>query len=153
MKEWKNLDPEIWKSKSISIFESNILQFIQHKPNRVCYCHDPKGIRQKTRLHLGLRHIHEHKFKHSFQDFLNPLSFCHNDIETFTHSLLHYLAYTNGKNDPSGQNWKYELWHFRNKWCSHEKILHYGDNSLSASSNTLTLNSTINYNLLHQKIW
>ena len=27
-----------------------------------------------TRLHVGLSHLREHKFKHSFQDILNPIS-------------------------------------------------------------------------------
>ena len=45
IKEWNNLDPHIKKSKSISIFKSNILKLIRSKPNNVYYCHNPKGIR------------------------------------------------------------------------------------------------------------
>ena len=44
IKEGNNLDPQIRKSKSISIFKSNILKFIRPKPNNVYYCHNPKGI-------------------------------------------------------------------------------------------------------------
>ena len=54
IKEWKNLDPHIKKSKSISVFKSNILKFIQPEPNNVYYCHNPKGIRLLIRLRLGL---------------------------------------------------------------------------------------------------
>ena len=79
-------------SKSISIFKSNILKFIRPKTNNVYYCHNPKGFRLLTRLRLGLSHS---KFKHSFQDCLNPLSFCSNETETSTHDLLHCLTYTN----------------------------------------------------------
>ena len=64
------------------------------KPNSVYYCHNPKGIRLLTRLRLGLSHFRKHKFKHSFQDCLNPLCFCGNDIETSTHYLLHCPTYT-----------------------------------------------------------
>ena len=89
IKEWDNLDLQIRKSKSISIFKSNILKFISPKPNNVYYCHNPKGIKLLTRLHVGLSHLCKHKFKHSFQDCLNPLCPCNNEIETCTHYLLH----------------------------------------------------------------
>ena len=63
------------KSKRIIIFlsKSKILKFIRPKPDNVSYCHDRKGIGLITSLCLGLRHLREHKFKHSFQDCLNPL--------------------------------------------------------------------------------
>ena len=66
IKEWNNLNPQIRKSKSISIFKSNILKFIRPKPKNVYYCHSPKGIKLLTRLHFGLSHLREHKLKHSF---------------------------------------------------------------------------------------
>ena len=84
----------IRKSKSISIFKTNILKFIRPKPNSVYYCHNPKGIRLLTRLRLVLSHLRKHKFTHSFQDCLNPLCFCRNEIETSTHYLLHCPTYT-----------------------------------------------------------
>ena len=85
IKEWNNLDLQIRKSNSISIFKSNILKFIRPKPNNIYYCHNPKGIKLLTRLRLGSGHLHEHKFKHRFQNCLNPLCLCSNEIETSTH--------------------------------------------------------------------
>ena len=41
------------------------------------------------RLRLGLSHLREHKFKHNFQDSINPLCNCGHDIESTTHYLLH----------------------------------------------------------------
>ena len=75
IKEWNNLGPHIRKSKSIGIFKSNILNFIRSKLNNVNYCHNPKWIGLLTRFRLGLSHLREHKFKHSFQNCLNPLCF------------------------------------------------------------------------------
>ena len=72
IKTWNNLDPHIRKYKSI--FKSNILKFMRPKPSRVYYCHNPKGIGLLTRLYLGLSHLRQYKFKHSFQDCLNPLA-------------------------------------------------------------------------------
>ena len=119
MKEWNNLDPHIRKSKSISIFKSNILKFIQPKPNNVYYCHNSKGIRLLKRVRLGLSHLREHKFKHSFQDCLNPLCFCSIEIQTSTHYLLHCPTYTN------------------------KRMTLLNQSTLSDSSNTLILNLAI----------
>ena len=71
--EWNNLDLHLRKSEKISVFKSNILKFIRPSPNSVYCCHNPRGICHIIRLELGLSHLREHKFKHSFQDTLNPL--------------------------------------------------------------------------------
>ena len=42
-----------------------------------------------TRLRLGLSHLREHKLKHSFQDTINPLCYCGQDVESATHFFLH----------------------------------------------------------------
>ena len=94
MKDWNNLDPQIRKSKNISIFKSNILKFIRSEPNNIYYCHNPNGIKLLVRLRLDLSHLRKHRFKHSFQDCLDPLCLCSNGIETSTHYLLHCPTYT-----------------------------------------------------------
>ena len=43
----------------------------------------------ETRLSLGLSQSRDHKFRHCFQDTLNPLFDCDNDTETITHFFLH----------------------------------------------------------------
>ena len=50
-------------------------------PNSVNSCHNSKGHKFITRLGLGLCHFREHKFKHSFQDKINPLCSCGFDVE------------------------------------------------------------------------
>ena len=142
IKEWNNLDPHIRKSKRISIFKSNILKFIWPKPNNVYYCHNPEGIRLLTRLRLGLS---EHKFKHSFQDCHNPLCFCGNETEPSTHYLIHCPTYTNERMTLLNkiENIDCRILEFSDAVVT--KILLFGDNTLSDSSNTLILNSTIDY--------
>ena len=71
--EWNKLDTCLRNSSSHSIFKKSILQFIRPIPNSVFDCHNPQGIKYVTRLRLGLSHLREHKFKHNFQDCLNPL--------------------------------------------------------------------------------
>ena len=38
-----------------------------------------------TRLRLGLSHLRKHKFKHSFQDFINTLCNCGYEVEFTVH--------------------------------------------------------------------
>ena len=93
--EWNNLDPNLRNSKSISVFKEKILNFVQPFQNYFFDCHNPKGIKLITRLRLGLSHLREHKFKHSFQDTINPLCNCGQDIESATHFFLQCFFFIN----------------------------------------------------------
>ena len=53
------------------------------------------GIKLVTRIRLGLSHLQEHKFKHSFQDTLNPFCNCGMDVESSTYFLLPCPSYIN----------------------------------------------------------
>ena len=93
--EWNKLGPNLRNSKSISVFKRKILNFIRPSPNSFFDIHNPKGIKLITRLRLGLSHLREHKFKYSFQDTLNPLCNCGQDIESATHFSLHCSFFIN----------------------------------------------------------
>ena len=80
--EWNKLGPSLRNSTSYNVFKNSILKFIRPSPNKIFQCHNPKVIKLVTRLRLGLSHLREHKFKHSFQDTLNPLCSCGVDIAT-----------------------------------------------------------------------
>ena len=69
------------------------MKFVQSSQNRVYNCYNPKGIKLLTRLRVGLSQFREHKFKHSFQDTLNPICNCGKDIENASHFLLHCPDY------------------------------------------------------------
>ena len=62
---------------------------------KLCNCHNPRGICLITRRRLGLSHLREHKFKHGFQDTLNPLCSCGNDVESTKYFLLHSTQFAN----------------------------------------------------------
>ena len=72
--EWNNLDPNLRNSDTYGTFKNAILKFIRPSPNSVFECHNSQGMKFLTRLRLGLSHLREHKFKHSFQDSLNYVS-------------------------------------------------------------------------------
>ena len=67
-------DSNLRNSKSISVFKERILNFIRPSPIFFLFfdCHNPKRIKLITRLWLSLSHLRERKFKHSFQDTINP---------------------------------------------------------------------------------
>ena len=77
------------------VFKSNILKFIRPSPNSVYNCHNPRGICLITRLRLSLSHLRGHKFKHGFEDTLNPLCSCGNNVESTEHFLLHCTQFGN----------------------------------------------------------
>ena len=74
-----------WKIKnsvSIKTFKKRILSFIRPSPNGTFNCHNPKRIKLLSRL----SHLRDHKFKHSFQDSLNPFCSCgKGEVETSSH--------------------------------------------------------------------
>ena len=82
-------DKNIRKSEGLNILKKNILKIIRPSQNRVYNRHNPKGIKLLIRLRVGLSHLCEHKFKHSFQDTLNPICSCGIDIGTKSHYLPH----------------------------------------------------------------
>ena len=93
--EWNNLDINIRNSESYAIFKKSILRFIRPSEKPIFNCHNSSGIKLITRLRLDFSHLHEHKFRHNFQDTLNPICSCGENIKTTTHYLLHCPNYLN----------------------------------------------------------
>ena len=85
------LDHNIRNSNGFNVFRKSILKFIRPSANSFFDCHNPKGIRFIARR--GLSHLRENKFKHSFQDSLNPFCSCGLDIGSTAHFLLHCPTY------------------------------------------------------------
>ena len=73
----------------ITIFKKFLLKSIRPNENSIFGLHNPNGLKHLTRLRLGLSHLREHKFKHNFQDSINPLCSCGENIETTEHFFLH----------------------------------------------------------------
>ena len=62
---------------------------LQPSPNSIANYHNPKRVKLLARLRLGLSHLRDHKFNHSFQDSLCPICNCGTDVETTTQYLVH----------------------------------------------------------------
>jgi len=77
--EWNNLPFKSRNAKSINIFKKSILE--EKKENSLfCIC-DPRGVKLLSRLRLNFSHLNEHKFRHGFNDIINPMCACGNEIE------------------------------------------------------------------------
>ena len=101
---------------------------------------------------MGLSHIREHKFKYNFQDCLNPLCLCGNEMEKSTHHLLHCPTYTNERLTLLNKIKSINCSISESSDATMTKILLFGDNTLRSSSNTLILNSTIEYIISTQRL-
>ena len=86
--EWNKLGLNIRNSKSLNIFKKSLSKFMRPSGSSLFSCHNLRGVKLLTRLALDLSHIREHKLKHGFQDTLNPICSCGNDIETSAHFLI-----------------------------------------------------------------
>ena len=92
--EWNQLDPNLQSAASLNVFKKNS-KFIRPSPNSVFNCHNCKVIKYLTRLRPGLSHFREHKFKHSFQDTVNPFCSYGLDVETNMHFFLYCRLFSN----------------------------------------------------------
>ena len=143
--EWNNLDKSVRNSESFSIFKKNILKFIQPSPNSIFNCHNPRRVKLLTRLRLGLSHLHDHKFKHSYQDSLNPICTCETDVETTTHYLLHCPLFSDERLILINNIWNMDNNILNLNDSRFSEVLLFGNSSFNNTKNTFILNTTIEY--------
>ena len=143
--EWNKIDKNIQKSDSFNNFKKGILKFIWPSQNRVYNCHNPKAIKLSTRLRIGLSHIHQHKFKHSFQHTLNPICNCGQNIETASHYVLHCPDYLHERKTflNTVSFIVSNIFDFNNDQVT--EILLHGKDDLDDINNTSILDAKINY--------
>ena len=75
-------------------FQETYIGIIRPSKNSAFYCHCPNILKVITRLRLDLSHLWFHKFKHNFQDTLNPICNC-GTVETTVHYFLHCPNFSN----------------------------------------------------------
>lgn len=74
-----------------------LLQFIKPSSNSTFSCINISsiGLKYHKRVRLGLSHLREHRFKHSFLDSLNPIYSYGSDTEYTCQHLLHCPTFVN----------------------------------------------------------
>ena len=70
-----------------------ILKFIKPEPNRISSTQNFEDLKLLTKMKFGLSHLVDNKFRHNFQDCLNPICSCGQEIEPTSHFLFHCLNY------------------------------------------------------------
>ena len=126
-------------------FKNTILNFLRPSPKNVFKSHNPPGIKFLTRLHLGLSHLPEQKFKHNFQDSLNPLCKCTFDVEWTLHFLLHCPIYNNYWSSLPRTIRNIDCKLLENTHSSLTQTLLYGNSSLDINTNWFILNATTDF--------
>ena len=139
--EWNKLDLNIRNSESLNIFKKTLLNFIRPSGSIVFNCHNPKGVKLLTRLRLGLSHLRERKF----QDSLNPICSCGNDIETSAHYLLYCPNFSNERSTFLNIIRSIDRNILTRSDPQVTETLFYGDSNSNNITNILILNDTIDF--------
>ena len=98
VREWNKLDTSIFQVTSYSVFRKALLDFIRPTANSTFGTNDVSGLKLLTRLRVGFSHLREHKFKHNFQDTLNPLCPCSLEAEDTYHFFMRCQSFSNQRN-------------------------------------------------------
>ena len=94
-------------------------------------------------LILGFSHLNEHRFRHNFQDCVNPLCSCSLEIKDTSHYLLHCHHFSRYRIDLMNCV-KSILKNFESLSDSVKKdILLYGDSRLDGNKNKFILEPTL----------
>ena len=88
VKGWNKLDPVKRSCQPYESFRKALLNVVRPSENKISKIHDRVEIKFLTRLRLGLRHLREHKFRHNFEETLNPLCSYSIEAETTLHFFL-----------------------------------------------------------------
>ena len=145
IKEWNKLSLEIRNSESYSIFKKSLLKFIRTIPNSVFSVADIYGIKLLTRLRVGLSHLREHKFRHNFQDTINPLCSCSLEIESTSHFFLRCQNFITPRTNLMNELRKLDSNILNLDEISLTKLLLYGDSKYENNANKKILLASMNF--------
>ena len=120
-------------------------------PNSVFGIFNPLGLKLITRLRLGLSHLNEHRFKHNFNDCINPLCTCSLDIESTVHYFLHCNYYNSARISLLNDLNSVDKTLLSLSDLSLVNILLYGGPQFNKSQNAYILNSSIKYILISER--
>ena len=139
-----NLDSNIRNSENLALFKKRILASIRPSTKSAFHCHNPNGLKLITRLRLGLSLLRFHKFKHSFQDTLNPIYNC-GSVETTIHYLLLCPNFSNERLTLFNKLQSIDENILSEDDSNISEVLLFGDNSFNDAKNTSVLTASIEY--------
>ena len=145
IKEFNKLDYQISHNISFQSFRKFLLKSIRPVPNSLFDANDPHGVKLLTRVRVGFSHLKDQKFRHGFNDTIDPLRPCNMETETVPHFLLRCLHYTNLRFDLMNELLKIDPNFLYSKDDLLTKILLYGDNNHSHEINSKIIKLTISF--------
>ena len=98
IREWNKFDTSICQAPSYSVFCKTLFDFFRTTANSTFGTNNASGLKLLTRLRVGFSHLREHKFKHNFQDTLNPLCPCSLEAEDTYHFFMRCQSFSNQRN-------------------------------------------------------
>ena len=105
----------------------------------------PIGLKFLTCLCLDFSHLNEHRFRHNFQDCLNPLCSCSLQTEDTIHYLLHCHHFSQHRIDLINSV-KYIFEGFDSlSDIAKKDLLLYGDPRFDINKNKFILEATLSY--------
>ena len=149
--EWNKLDLEIRKSASLEIFQKHLLNFIRPNSNNLFNINNPLGVKLLTRLRIGFSHLKEHKFKHNFQDSVDPLCSCGNDIESTVHFFLRSPSFETQRQTLLNKTKSINASIMTENENSFVKTLLFGRPDFNYSTNKEIINATISFILTTER--
>ena len=142
--EWNKLDCDIRNSDSLNI-KLSLLKFVRPVANSVFDINNPYGLKLLIRLRLGLSHLRYHKFRHNFQNCINPMCDCGLETETTTHFLLHCPLFQSARQSLLMNIKKTDESILKKHDELITKTLLYGDDKFDLSCNKSIISSTIEF--------
>ena len=70
--EWNKLDQDIRNAVSYALFRKHLSSFIWPVANNISNGNNAKKVKLLTRLRVDFSHLKKHKFRHNFQNAINP---------------------------------------------------------------------------------
>ena len=88
--EWNKINANICNSVFVMLLRKSYENSLELNPFK---CLILTVVKCLARIRLGLSLFADHKFRHNFQDYVNPSCSCGQDIQTLTHFLLQSSNY------------------------------------------------------------
>ena len=121
------------------------MEFIRPSPNSSFDIYNPYGIKLLTRLRLGLSHLNECKFKHGFNDTINPICICGGDIESMNHFFLQCPEQCKTRQTLFDNIQNIDKMLLSQNESSLTRFLLYGEPKRNSNVNAFILNSSIEF--------
>ena len=141
--KWNKLDFNIYNSETLITFKTKTLKFVKPSANSIFGWHKPIGVKLLTRLGFRQSDLCEHEFKDSFQDTLNPVSSSGKEHETTFHFLRSCSNYSDERLTLLSKIGNINPNILKNTSCQITQFFLYGDKNFTASTDFISLSSTI----------